>query len=307
MGPIDHVEDDDDSDGSVSRNSDLEWSLPSRQGLLAKTPANFARFGNVVPFYASPGNGPSSITNKGVRLSISLLHEVRATLTEEFLLGTALLDCHFETDTRGQVGLPLCQVRRGDDQYFRLLADPSVVPLRNLLDAVEEIIYVKDPQEIAVKDVRSRSTYDRFFVVPEFTKTTRFMLVEVFPVEQWDENEGLFCLEKQSGQVLFAYENTSGSAYMSRSSVPARFIVILEYTSMIRRLVKYIMIKKDEGKSLKYLWEHASNPIRKEKPTGPSVELKYGNIHVCVNIEIRRRLMFNKRLFFVDTSVLVRQ
>lgn len=74
-------------------------------GVLAIEPANFAGSENVVPFPSKPGRQPYLMTNKGLRIELPLL-----TYNDNF--GTdsiAMLDCHYENDFSGPIGISLKQ------------------------------------------------------------------------------------------------------------------------------------------------------------------------------------------------------
>lgn len=85
------------------------------QGVLADSPAAFSQSGNVVPIPSKPGREPYSMTNKGLRINVPLwkyknnIHEYTV----------AMLDCQFENDFSGLLGIPLRETSN-ESVFFRL-------------------------------------------------------------------------------------------------------------------------------------------------------------------------------------------
>jgi hypothetical protein len=72
-------------------------------GILASRPAFFAASANVVPFPSEPDRQPYTMTNKGLRIELRFMEVNR--IYE--VMPIALLDCHYEDDFSGAIGIPL--------------------------------------------------------------------------------------------------------------------------------------------------------------------------------------------------------
>ena len=280
----------------------------STGGLLAKSPASFTRFGNVVPIQRSlPNTRPSSTTNKGVQLSIPLIYINSRHHSFGFSgLYTALLECQFEGDMRGQVGILLMRVYPNGEQFLRSLSDPKLIPLRRLTDANETTIYIKDNWEI-IKERSASLPINAFFVIPTHPKVSgHYKLFGVFPQEGWNEDEGLFALSRpmhggsQTYHLVFSYTSVF-------SSKPG-FVVILEYKhlGMIDIIgMGEIEISRDEGTPLKTLYEnHRDRSLIQNKGVeAASIFEQQKHIGgVNIQIEIRRAYIFGKSLWLVCIS-----
>jgi hypothetical protein len=69
--------------------------------ILAPSPAAFALSAKIVPFPSAPNREPYTMTNKGLRIDLRLLDKGRQYIT------VALLDCHYEDDFSGVIGISL--------------------------------------------------------------------------------------------------------------------------------------------------------------------------------------------------------
>jgi hypothetical protein len=74
-----------------------------RRGLLARSPRDFQRSGRIVPFRSLFHNAPYSMTNKGLQLQLPLV------AGRQSKRSIALLDCHYEDDFSGCVGIELVE------------------------------------------------------------------------------------------------------------------------------------------------------------------------------------------------------
>jgi len=265
-------------------------------GLLAKSPASFTRFGNVVTIQRFPGSSkPTSVTNKGVQLSIPLISGW-SSVVEPYKSYMGLLDCQFEGDLRGQVGILLFKRDSGDYRYLRALVDPKIVPLRRLLDATEKTVHVKDIYE----EVKGgpKPQFPSFFVIPAYARNSDYKLFDVFPRERWNEDEGLFMLQHgrhETHHVVFSYRQDHSRA---------AFVVLLQYscsaTGMIDSVNK-IEISRDLGTSLKSLHEnyrYRSFEVNNKMRTISPIEIN----GVIIQIDIRTTSMLNKSLWLICIS-----
>ena len=262
-----------------------EIRFPEEVGLLAKSPAYFARFANVVPFQRSSGSGPSSVTNKGLQLSILLIPSLSSP-------HKALLDCHFKDDMRGQIGISL---HRNGAQYSRLLSDPFLVPLTLIPTAVEATIFVKRAERKAFKGAVAK--YDgELIVLPEYSREENFKLVDVFPRRRWDNTRGLIRPDTGLGCLVFSY----GSSDPLRS-----FTVRLDFINNKNVFfITKIVIREDEGKPLGSLYGHQRVLVATNTAQEMVAETVFGagSMRMRVTIKVRKCHMLNKAIQFVDVS-----
>jgi hypothetical protein len=100
--------------------------------ILAPSPAAFALSSKIVPFPSTPDREPYTMTNKGLRIDLRLLEKGR-------IYGTfALLDCHYEDDFSGVIGIPL-EETSNTSVYTRL----SMRPPRKWSTEVTENVKVR--------------------------------------------------------------------------------------------------------------------------------------------------------------------
>ncbi|MCJ1361134.1 hypothetical protein MMC16_000231 [Acarospora aff. strigata] len=85
----------------------------SHHGLLAKSPADFANSGNIMPYRDSEVSAPFSISNKGLRIELHL-----SRYEEDIYV--AALDCPAPPEYEGFLGIYLKRVSTGDHQYARV-------------------------------------------------------------------------------------------------------------------------------------------------------------------------------------------
>jgi hypothetical protein len=74
-----------------------------RRGLLALSPQDFSRSSRIVPFRSLHHKAPYSMTNKGLQFRLPLVPGRQSNRS------IALLDCHYENDFSGCVGIELIQ------------------------------------------------------------------------------------------------------------------------------------------------------------------------------------------------------
>jgi hypothetical protein len=282
------------------------------QHLLAQSPANFARSARVIPFHRTPGSGSISMTNKGVRLSSLLISHSPIQSREQINHCIVLLDCHFEGNMHGQIGIRLRRWPTIRDQYSRMLADPILLPLKLLPYAVEKTVYVKGPQRtrtIPRQPLFPGPSFEKeaFIVVPEFTRHGEWQLAEIFPSKQWRELEGMFKVNNNDSEcAVFSY---SLATYISRvpsddAPYPSLFVVILDYTNFGDGVdITGITIRAGENTSLESLYEKhkalLSNAIEKTKYA--IFDKERGRTHV--KIDIRKSEMLEKLLCLVDVHI----
>lgn len=93
----------------------------SAAGVLATHPAEFAGSANVVPFPSGPDRQPYTMTNKGLRMELRLsfvdYHNGRVGLP------VALLDCHYENDFSGVIGIILTGT--ANSSIFKRFSSPG--------------------------------------------------------------------------------------------------------------------------------------------------------------------------------------
>ena len=104
--------------------------------VLAPSPAAFAMSANVVPFPSAPNRQPYTMTNKGLRIDLRLWIKRRQ------YAPVALLDCHYEDDFSGVIGISL-KKRSNTSIYSRLsMGTPRMWSTEETEDAEERTIYV---------------------------------------------------------------------------------------------------------------------------------------------------------------------
>ena len=85
-------------------NHGFDRYLMYSDGILADSPAAFEGSGNIVPIRGIAGRQPYSMTNKGLRIELPLLIPDGTKLPD---YPVAMLDCQFENDFSGSLGIAL--------------------------------------------------------------------------------------------------------------------------------------------------------------------------------------------------------
>jgi hypothetical protein len=140
------------------------WGFPQRNHspylfddvgaeILAPSPAAFAMSAKIVPFPSAPNRQPYTMTNKGLRIDLRLLEERRE------YAPVALLDCHYEDDFSGGIGIVLKRTSN-TSVYTRLsMGFPRTWSTEETEDAKERTIYVtkhfsRDRRIVKAQDVK---------------------------------------------------------------------------------------------------------------------------------------------------------
>lgn len=101
----------------------LAWDLRKKDnwvdymtctGVLASSPEVFLGSEDVVPFPSKPGRQPQAMTNRGLRLEVPIWHNPNSTILGRHPF--AVLNCQYENDFSGAIGIPLMTTR--DDCIF---------------------------------------------------------------------------------------------------------------------------------------------------------------------------------------------
>lgn len=301
---------------------------PGKEGLLAKSPSNFARFGNVVPIQRIHGSGPSSMTNKGVHLSVPIVthdgwkklddggQHLTPYVSSQFptSIYTAILDCQFEGNMQGQVGIILTKWGVDDDQYARTRSDPFLIPVRLLPRAIETPIYVKATQRGRVREFwEENAEPSAYFVIPEYciADLHNYKLIDVFPGDRWNDSDGLFKPTKwalaDEGEWTSRAESSDTQpsnlvfSYHCQQCSESPFVVILEYTKFTELFIQItnIVILADEGKALNSISEdYRSSHSKKDTRTAFAVFDK-----IKIQINIRTTDMLEKRLWLIAVTI----
>jgi hypothetical protein len=280
------------------------------QHLLAKSPANFARFGNVVPFHRTPESGVISLSNKGVQLTGLFIHHSANRHQDERHWCTALLDCQFSGDMSGPIGIHLGQCSNSNDLYSRTLLDPVVVFLALIPHAVQETIHVKGPNVTrwATRQpiLSTKDEGGSLFVISKYTKRGDWKLAEVFPPEQWEERDGMF--RPQSGRSVYD-EPVGVNLLLSysprvidpRSDSPKPVVIVLRYSYFAPYAFAIQAKTNSPLKSL--IKEHwcSFTSLRDDIHATAVDEEKYGGN--CASMKVRESNMLGKVLYFVDVDI----
>ncbi|RDW56715.1 hypothetical protein BP6252_14008 [Coleophoma cylindrospora] len=108
-------------------------------GVLAIHPVDFAMSNNIVPFPSKRGVQPYSMTNKGLRIELPLLKVIN----ESKIHWIAMLDCHYEDDFSGVIGLSL----EGTEKSFEFLRSSAGstrrYPIERMKQAELRTIFVR--------------------------------------------------------------------------------------------------------------------------------------------------------------------
>jgi hypothetical protein len=282
------------------------------QHLFAKSPANFARYGNVIPFHRSPDTGSSSLTNKGVRLAGLFIPHSPNEHEDNRHGYTALLDVHFAGNLYGQIGIHLDQCTKSKDRYSRTLSDPMVIPLTALPHAVEEIIYVKGPELTRCITgqpvVPVEHEEGPLFVIPKYSKRGRWQLCEVCPPEQWQERDGLF-RPKAKGfspqYVLFSYTKYDPS-HPKKDPFEAPLVILLKYVFAHFREFhpRGFTILGRVNSPLKFLSERTSVlPSTTFNKFDKYTTFEEAGVYTNVKLQVRESKMLGKVLHFLDVDI----
>jgi hypothetical protein len=119
---------------------DSDTNLESSYGVLAVSPAAFAGSESVIPIPSGKSESqPSSMTNKGLRIEVPLLNRA---ITENLSHPVALLNCQFEMDFSGQLGIFLNKT--SDNSIFTRWGRGGVkkISITEAQQARVELIYI---------------------------------------------------------------------------------------------------------------------------------------------------------------------
>jgi hypothetical protein len=125
--------------------------------VLAPNPAAFALSSKIVPFPSAPDREPYTMTNKGLRIDLRLRE--RLPVRRRPSAAVALLDCHYEDDFSGVIGISLRQTSN-NSVYTRLsMGSPEKWSTEETEHAEVRTIYVNkhfswERRENKVQDVK---------------------------------------------------------------------------------------------------------------------------------------------------------
>lgn len=293
-------------DKQLEGDDALRELASNAQSLFAKSPANFERSRNIVPFKRFPGSPASSITNKGVQLSVPILHCPKRWPTDTFIPCMALLDCHVVGAVWSQIGITLSRWEKLDcEQYSRIPSDPALVPIAHFPNAVEKTIYISEPPAAGMK--RHKNTNNSFyFVTPRILRKENCELANAFPSYAWNDT-GIYHV-LYSRELIWKPQHVV-LHYRSRGRyLPCSFLVILEY--FVREsgvIVTDIITTKESGQSLESIHDsfHESSNITKPESlhmkTTANASLEDPRLDVKVTILCMQ--MLHKQMYMVDVEV----
>jgi hypothetical protein len=121
--------------------------------ILAPNPSAFAMSAKIVPFPSAPNRQPYTMTNKGLRIDLRLLEESRAHTP------VALLDCHYEDDFTGVIGIVLKRTLNTSVFARFSMGFPRRWSIKETEDAEVRTIYVskrlkRKPRKDKAQDIR---------------------------------------------------------------------------------------------------------------------------------------------------------
>lgn len=156
-----------------------QWLRKRIQGLFARSPAEFASSGNIVPLSTWETGEPYTMTNKGLRLSIPL---VPSPLYPNEYLG--VLACGYEGSQKSPLGISLVKVGGTEErsaQYAR------IAPARLQLITADRLCDMPSPVPIYMRkhlgDARTNDNEGVAFRIDSLLR--EFSVVEVWPETLW--------------------------------------------------------------------------------------------------------------------------
>lgn len=160
------------------------------RGPLARSPAEFANSGHIVPFRDWQCSLPYTMTNNGLRIEL-LMHTVRGDHTG---LCLGVLRCHYEGDFRGPLGIFLRPLRLSHrnqyndglegDQYARDHKNrkPIIVDPGTYYRAMPKTIFLRKNILLPTTQEFNRQ-YS--FLIRLLPQNSGFRLLYVYPLERW--------------------------------------------------------------------------------------------------------------------------
>lgn len=196
---------------SISENNARSTADPTLSGLLAKSPADFARAGNIQPLTRPKSSEPFSTTNKGLRLQLPLL--VDAADPHSYI---GLLSCQYKNDFTGPVAVHLRRQPFMEDRFMRVASRPAFVfgadrafsmHYRKPQSALSTI-YVQDKQSASAE--ARQELHFQVLSVP-----SGFRITDGHPNWSWNE-ETHFLSAKQHNGLAKAVVQLEEEARMNR-------------------------------------------------------------------------------------------
>jgi hypothetical protein len=214
-------------------------------GVLAIHPVNFAMSENIVPF--SSKRQPYSMTNRGLQIELPLSKVIKGS----HIYWTALLNCHYEDDFSGVIGLSL----ESTEKSFEFLRS-SIRPTRYLVQRMKEaelrtIFIGKRPLKIGSRKsikkclIRVKSTQPNGYTITQLeghnTELDRETMVLTMTLEF--EDKDWQCV---SSTIMFLDEQRNSSFVVIIAI--RRSISLVEIGRMVNILTKPGDIPLDEWK-----------------------------------------------------------
>jgi hypothetical protein len=109
------------------------------RGVLAISPAEFARSADLVPFPSKPDRQLSSMTNKGLRIELPLLKCIHD--RPKFALIT-ILNCHYENDFSDAIRIALAETDTSS-VFTRFVGREEIkISAKQMAEAMIRTIYI---------------------------------------------------------------------------------------------------------------------------------------------------------------------
>jgi hypothetical protein len=172
--------------------------LEPTSGLLAESPAAFAKSANVVPFRNAKESEPYSLTNKGIRMKLILLPYEK--LPASTTLVTAVLECRSDGPFQGPLGITLIRFDHftRSDQYTRLLTEsdnPKPIPLDKILGQNATNVFITKNTFAPQVDMGGG------FVI-HVNAESSYILTQAYPADCWNQAASIMGTGPQDVGVL---------------------------------------------------------------------------------------------------------
>lgn len=115
-----------------------DYFLNHHAGVLAIHPVDFAMSKNIVPFPSKTGRQPYSMTNKGLRIELPLSKVIDGSK----IYWIAMLDCHYEDDFSGVIGLSLESTQKSFEFLRSSIRPASRYPIEHMKEAELRTIFI---------------------------------------------------------------------------------------------------------------------------------------------------------------------
>ena len=202
-------------------------SADGHYGLLARSPADFLKSGNIMPYREWEPSAPFSISNKGLRIELHLM-------PYEQELYVAALDCPAPPDYEGFLGIYLKRVPTGNLQYVRV--KPQVlckIAARGNLETiyVRESVLNLGPQDIypthAFQLRRGPSKDDCYEFIKAVASSTETAPRPILTSQRWQPAKGPYVFKINKGDRRLA------GALLLESIDEERFVILLGSTASL--------------------------------------------------------------------------